>query len=162
MMKKLLYTCVLLLTASGLWAQANPCEGGVVGRQAGRTDWGPFECTTVTVSQDRYEEMRLAEEQLKEVRTQVVDVYRLTRENLQLRDSLILAERQYRMEMDRLREETATLNRQNEQLANDALRNAEYCEQRLTLAKARSWLFGIGGAVGGAVVGMLVGKTLAN
>lgn len=160
MMKKTIVLTALLLTMGSAFGQANPCHGGVVGRQAGRTDWGPFNCTTVTISQDRYEELRLGEEQMKDVRSQLIGVYALTKENLDLRDSLIDTQRRYRMELESIRERTAELNKKNEQLAEDALRNAEYCERRLTLAKTRSWLYGIGGAIGGAMVGLLVGKNL--
>ena len=153
-MKNILTFAMLLLCGSPLWSQANPCEGGILGRQAGRTDWGPFDCTTVTLSLERYEMLRLTEEQFERVRSQISEVSQLTQDNLDLRDSLITAQRDYQKDLDHILDQNRALAAKNETLAGEAVQNAEYCEKRLRIAKARKWLTAIGAGMVGAFVGL--------
>lgn len=161
MMRTVLAAGFALLLAVQVQAQANPCAGDVVGKRAGSGTYNlPADCDVIILGYDKYMALEVASRQNDSLRDQTMRYVKVVNQNMQLRDSILQITREFNTQLDTAATKYRNLAVRNQKLAEDAVANAEFCERRLTIAKIKTSIFAVGGAIVGALVGILVGNSV--
>lgn len=162
-LQPLLVTLAMLIGASQIKAQSNPCQGDKIGIRAGtgNVEIPRRDCDMIVINYDRYFALELASRQNDSLRASTLTYLNTVTQNIALRDSLDKIRRNYVDVQESQIQQYQTLVEDYKKAADDALANAKNAERQLTLQKLKTPLYTIGGAVAGALVGILVGSTLA-